>query len=118
MAYKQSPKQHDKEAVTSNQVVYMISCQAFAPTTNDHIWSFNQFTATNFVSMVAKSSDLADKTSGANLQADGHVEVPTQSAMDLWEPEEEDSSPSHSLSWSPAQRPPSGQPNMKYCLEI
>ena len=33
---------------------------------------------------------------GANLQVDGHVEVPTQSAMNLQEPEEEDSSPFHS----------------------
>ena len=68
--------------------------------------------------MAAKSSDLVDKTSGANLQVDGHVEVPTQSAMDLWEPEEEDSSPSHLPSWSPAWRLPSGCLNMKYCLEI
>ena len=68
--------------------------------------------------MAAKSSDLVDKTSGANLQVDGHAEVPTQSAKDLWEPDEEDSSPSHSLSWSPAQRLPSGWPNTKYCLEI
>ena len=50
------------------------------------------------MSMAAKSSDLVDKTSGANLQTDGHVEVPTQGAKDLQEPEEEDSSPSHSPS--------------------
>ena len=68
--------------------------------------------------MAAKLSDLVDKISGANLQVDGHVEVPTQSVKDLQEPEEEDSSPSHSLSWSPAQRPLSGHPNMKYCLKI
>ena len=42
--------------------------------------------------MAAKLSHLVDKMSGANLQVDGHVEVPTQSAKDLWEPEEEDSS--------------------------
>ena len=70
------------------------------------------------MSMAAKLSDLVDKMSGANLQADGHVEVPTQSEKDLQEPEEEDSSPSHSPSWSPAQRPPSSHPNTKYCLEI
>ena len=70
------------------------------------------------MSMAAKSSDLVDKMPGANLQVDGHVEVPTQSVKDLWEPEEEDSSPSHSQSWSPAQRLLSGCPNMKYCLEI
>ena len=63
-------------------------------------------------------SNLVDKMSGANLQVDGHAEVPTQSVTDLWEPEEEDSSPSHLVSWSPAQRPLSGCPNMKYCLEI
>ena len=68
--------------------------------------------------MAAKSSNLVDKTSGANLQVDGHVEVPTQSVTDLWEPEEEDSFPSHSPYWSPAQRLLSGHPNMKYCLEI
>ena len=68
--------------------------------------------------MAAKSSNLVDKMSGANLQADGHVEVPTQGAKDLQELEEEDSSPSHLLSWSTAQRLPSGCPNMKYCLEI
>ena len=50
--------------------------------------------------MAAKSSDLVDKTSGANLQADGHVEVPTQSAKNLQQLEEEDSSPSHLPSWS------------------
>ena len=70
------------------------------------------------MSMAAKLSNLVDKTSGANLQADGHAEVPTQGAKDLQEPKEEDSSPSHWPSWSPAQRPPSGCPNMKYCLEI
>ena len=70
------------------------------------------------MSMAAKSSDLVDKMSGAHLQADGHVEVPTQSAKDLQEPEGEDSSPSHLPSWSPAWRPLSGHPNMKYCLEI
>ena len=70
------------------------------------------------MSMAAKLSDLVDKISGANLQADGHVEVPTQSAKDLQEPEEEDSSPSHSLSWSPAQRLLSSCLNTKYSLEI
>ena len=68
------------------------------------------------MSMAAKLSDLVDKTSGANLQVDGHVEVPTQSAKDPWELEEEDSS--CLPSWSPAQRPPSSCPNTNYCLEI
>ena len=67
--------------------------------------------------MAAKSSDLVDKMSGANLQVDGHVEGPTQSAKHLSESEEEDSSPSHSPSWSLTQRPPSGHLNIKYCLE-
>ena len=70
------------------------------------------------MSMAAKSSDLVDKTSGANLQVDGHVEVPTKGAKDQWEPEEEDSSPTHLPSLSPAQRLQSGCPNTKYCLEI
>ena len=70
------------------------------------------------MSMAAKLSDLVDKMSGASLQAEGHVEVPTQGAKNLWEPEEQDSSPSHSLSWSPVQRPLSGHLNTKYCLEV
>ena len=70
------------------------------------------------MSMAAKLSDLVDEISGANLQMDGHADVATQSAKDPWELEAEDSSPSHSPSWSPAQRLPSNHPNMKYCLEI
>ena len=43
--------------------------------------------------MAAKSSDLAEETSGASLQVDGHMEEPTQGAKNLWELEEDDSSP-------------------------
>ena len=68
--------------------------------------------------MAAKLSDLGDKMPGANLQADGQTEVPNQGPKDLWGSEEEDSSPSHLLSWSPARRSMSGHPNMRYCLEI
>ena len=70
------------------------------------------------MSMAAKSSDLAEEMSGASLQADGQTEDPTQGAKDLRESEEDDSSPSHSPLWSPAQRPLSSHPNTKYCLEI
>ena len=70
------------------------------------------------MSIAAKLSDLVDKMSGANLQVDGHVEVPIQSAKDQWEPEGEDISPTCLPSLSPAQRPLSGHPYMKYCLEI
>ena len=52
--------------------------------------------ATNFVSMAAKSSDSGDKTSEANLQADGQAEKPAQGAVDWWETEVEDSSPPNS----------------------
>ena len=77
-----------------------------------------QFTATNFMSMAAKSSDLVDEISGVNLQMEGHADMPSQSVKDLWELEASDSSPSHLLSWSPAQRLPSSHPNTKHCLEI
>ena len=63
-------------------------------------------------------SDLAEETSGASLQVNGQMEEPNQGARDLWESEEDDTSPSHSPLWSPAQRLPSGCPNTKYCLEI
>ena len=70
------------------------------------------------MSMATKSRDLAEEMSGASLQANGQMEEPTQGARGLWESEEDNSSPSHSLLWSPAQRLPSGHPNTKYCLEI
>ena len=70
------------------------------------------------MSMAAKSSDLGDKTSEANLQVDGQAEKPAQGAVDRWEMEEEDSSPHNSLTWSPVQRPTLGHLNMKHCLEI
>ena len=50
------------------------------------------------MSMAAKLSDLVDEMSGANLQMEGHVDVPAQSAKDLQEPEASDSPPSISPS--------------------
>ena len=115
VAYKWSPKQCDKDVVTLNQVVYIISCQGLC-THNEWLYLEFQLTATNFVSMAAKSSDLVDRMSGANLQVDGHEKVTTQTAKDPWGLEEEDSSPSHLLSGSAAQRLLSSHPNMKYCF--
>ena len=90
--------------------------RAFEPIMNDPEF---QFTATNFVSMAAKLSDLSDKMSEANLQVDGQVEKPAQGAADQWQMEEEDSSPHHLPMWSPVQRLPLlGRLNMKHCLEI
>ena len=117
MAYKWSPKQHDKDMVTSNQVVSVISCQGLS-THNEWLYLEFQLTATNFVSMAAKLRDLVDENSRAKHQMEGHVDVPAQSAKDLWEPEALDSSPSCSASWSPAQRPLSSCPNTKYFLEM
>ena len=77
-----------------------------------------QFTATNFMSMAAKSSNLGDKTSEANLQADGPGGKSSQGAVDWWEIEEEDSSPHNSPMWSPVQRLLLGCLNMIHCLEI
>ena len=68
--------------------------------------------------MAAKSSNLVDETSGASLQEEGYADMPSQSEKDPWELEALDSSPFSSPSWSPAQRPLSSHPNMKYCLEI
>ena len=70
------------------------------------------------MSMAAKLSDSADKMSEANLQADGQTEKPAQGAVDLWEVEEEDSSPLCSPMWPPVQRPLLGCLNAKHCLEI
>ena len=70
------------------------------------------------MSMAAKLSDLGNRTSGANLQMEGHADMPTQSAEDQWKSEALGSSPSHLPSWSLARRLPSGCPNTRYCLEI
>ena len=117
VAYKQIPEQCDKEAVTSDQVVYIVSCQGLCAH-NEWPYTEFQFTATNFMSMATKLSDLSDKTSEANLQVDGQVEKPAQGAVDWQETEEEDSSPHNLLTWSPVQRPLLGHLNMKHCLEI
>ena len=68
--------------------------------------------------MAAKVSNLGDKMSEANLQADGQAEKPAHGAADRWETEEEDSSPHNLPMWSPVQRPPLGHLNMKHFLEI
>ena len=70
------------------------------------------------MSMAAISSDLGIGMSGANLQMEGHADMPSQSTKDLQESEASGSSPSHSLSWSLAGRPPSSHPNTRHCLEI
>ena len=67
--------------------------------------------------MVAKSSDLDGSTSGASLQMEGHADVPSQSAKDQRELGTLGSSPSHSLSWSPARWPLLNCPNTRHCLE-
>ena len=64
------------------------------------------------MSMAAKSSDLSEEMCGANLQMEGHMDVPAQSAKDLQVLEALDSPPSHLPSWSPAWRLPSSCPNM------
>ena len=70
------------------------------------------------MSIAAKLSDSADKMLEANLQVDGQTEKPAQGAVDLWEMEEEESSPLCLLTWSPVQRLLLGHLNAKHCLEI
>ena len=68
--------------------------------------------------MTAKWSDLEDRMSGANLQMEGHTDMPSQSAEDPGESGASGNSPSCLPSWSLARRPPSSCPNTRYCLEI
>ena len=70
------------------------------------------------MSMAAKSSDLVDKNIWSQSPDGGPMDMPSQSAKDLWESEVLGSSPSHLPSWSPARRPPSSHPYTKHCLEI
>ena len=117
VAYKWSPKHCDKDAANSNQVVYIISCQGLC---TQNKWLYLEFhsTATNFMSMAGKLRDLVDEMSGANLQTEGHTDVPPNSVKDPPEPEVSDSSPSHSPSGSPARRPLPAHPNTKHWLGI
>ena len=103
--------------VISDQVIDIISCQSLC-THNEWPYPEFQFMATNFMSVAAKLSDLVDKTLEANLQVDGQMEKLSQGVADLWEMEEEDSSPPHLPMWSPVQRLLLGHLNMKHCLEI
>ena len=98
-------------------MVCFISCQGLCVQIEWLNLEF-QFTATNFMSMAAKSSNLVNRTSGDDLQMEGHMDMPSQSAKDLWELEVLGSSPSCLLSWSLARRLLSSCPNMKHCLEI
>ena len=74
--------------------------------------------ATTIMSMAARSSDLEDQTSGANLQMEGHEDIPSQSQKDPKEMGTSGSSPSHLPSWSLARRLLPSHPNTRYCLGI
>ena len=70
------------------------------------------------MSVAAKLCNLEDRTSEANLQTEGYMDIPSQSAKDLRELGALGSSPFHLPSWSPARRPPSNHPSTRHCLEI
>ena len=74
--------------------------------------------ATTIASMVAKSSDLEDQTSGANLQTKGHTPMPSRGQKDPEETGALGSAPSHSSSWSPARKPSASHPYTRHCLGI
>ena len=74
--------------------------------------------ASTIASMAAKSSNLEDQTSGANLQMEGHVGMPSKSQKDPEEMRALGSSPSHLPCWSPARRPSSSHLNTRHCLGI
>ena len=72
--------------------------------------------ATTIMSMAARSSDLEDQMSGANLQIVGHMGMPSQSQKDPEETGTSGSSHSHLPSWSPARRQLPSHPNIRCCL--
>ena len=103
--------------LTQTKWVVLFLARAFAPTLNDQIFSFSSQPLISS-QWLPNQSDLGNETSEVNSQMEGPMNVPPQSAKDLWELEASGSSPSHLLSWSPARRPPSSCPNTKHCLEI
>ena len=68
--------------------------------------------------MAARSSNLEDQMSGANLQTEGHMGVESQHQKGPEEMGVLGSSPSHLPSWSLARGPLPNHPNTRYCLEI
>ena len=74
--------------------------------------------ATTMVSMATRSSNVEDQTSGANLQMEGHADMPSQSWKDPKDMGAWGSSPFHFPPWSSARRPQPSHPNTRYCLGI
>ena len=74
--------------------------------------------ATTVVSIAAKSSDLEDQMSGANLQTEGHTPMPSRGQRDPEEMEASGSAPSHLPSWSLARKPLPSHPNTRHCPGI
>ena len=70
------------------------------------------------MSMAAKSSDLDDWISGANLQNNGHTPTSSTGKKGLEEMGASGIAPSHSPSWSPERQPSPGHPGTQYCLGI
>ena len=68
--------------------------------------------------MAAKSSDLEDQTSGANLQTKGHTPMPSRGQKDPEEMGALGSAPSHLPSWSLARKVLPSCPNTRHCLGI
>ena len=74
--------------------------------------------ATTVASMAAKSNDLEDHTSGANLQTKGHTPMSSRGQKDPEEMGASGSAPSHLPLWSPARKLLPSCPNTRHCLGI
>ena len=68
---------------------------------------------TTDVSMAAKSSDLDDQLSGANLQIKGHVPILPSGQKGLEETRASGNAPSNSPSQSPERQPSPGHPEIQ-----
>ena len=68
--------------------------------------------------MAAKSSDLDDQISGANLQIEDHTLTSPSGQKNLEETGGSGCAPSHSQSWSPERQLLPGHPRTQYCLGI
>ena len=88
--------------------------RALAPNLNDSIQSFSSQLLIS-CQWLSNQVTLKDRMSGANLQMEGHMDVPSQSTKNLGESGALHSSPSCLPSWSPARRPLSSCPNTKHC---
>ena len=112
-----SPTHHGGDVANASPIVSWFSCMGLC-TWTDWIYAEFPFTATVFMSVAARLSDLDDQKPGINIQTEGHTLTSPSSWNGPEDPEAFGSTSSHSPSWSLVRKPTPDWPETQYCLEI